>query len=45
MARETCAHCGRELWHTPGGWLHLFTISLRSAMKKEPGCESAEAPA
>jgi hypothetical protein len=29
MAREICAHCGRELWHAPGGWRHLFTISVR----------------
>lgn len=24
-AKETCAYCGRELWHAPGGWKHLVT--------------------
>jgi hypothetical protein len=28
-AKETCAHCGQELWHAPGGWKHLFTSRER----------------
>jgi len=28
-ARETCAHCGQELWHAPGGWKHLLTSRER----------------
>lgn len=28
-AKETCAYCGRELWHAPGGWKHLITSRER----------------
>lgn len=40
MARETCAHCGRELWHASGGWRHLFTISVRCDGERGQGDEA-----